>query len=195
MDEFVFDESVIYPRDPTATPERIAQYKEYYPLKYKICKAQKPKRIAEIGVRAGYSAWTFLQASPGATYIGIDANNGKHGGQGGADGRFFEWAKQILSPYDAYLIELDTQTVDDLMIAKIDFFHVDGDHTEEGVIHDLDLAWKAINIDGLILVDDITYLDTVKKGVVRWIDKKNNGHIVVQFVPSIRGEMLIWKKK
>lgn len=191
--EFKFDESIIYPADPTATAERIEQYKEYYKVKYNICKKQNPKVIAEIGVRAGYSGWTFLQACPEAEYIGFDANNGTHGGQGGVDGRYFEWAKKILSPYNNTLIDMDTQTVDVLDIKNVDFFHVDGDHTTKGVQHDLDIVLPTLSKTGLIVVDDITYIDTVRDGVYNWLSKNSN-KIEAEFVKSLRGEMLIRKK-
>lgn len=191
--EFKFDENIICPGDPTATPGRIEEYKEYYKVKYEICKKQSPIRIAEIGVRAGYSAWTFLQACPEATYIGIDANNGTHGGQGGQDGSFFEWTAHILTEYDVELIEMDTQWTDDLGITDIDFFHVDGDHTTKGVQNDLSLAFESINDTGLILVDDITYLESVSIGVRAWIMRMGN-EITTEFVPSLRGEMLIRRK-
>jgi len=190
---FNFDEKIICPEDPTATQERIEQYKEYYKVKYMLCKQQNPKVIAEIGVRAGYSAWTFLQACPEATYIGFDANNGTHGGQGGEDGKFARWAEKILESYNTKLIEMDTQTVDNLNITGVDFFHVDGDHTTVGVQHDLDLAFNAISDTGLIVVDDITYLPEVREGVYIWLNKMI-GKIDTQFVESLRGEMLIRKR-
>jgi hypothetical protein len=193
MSEFSFDEKIICPEDPTATPQRIAQYKEYYKVKYNICKKQNPKVIAEIGVRAGYSAWTFLQAAPGAKYVGLDANNGTHGGQGGTDGKFSTWASKILNEYKFELVEIDTQTVDKLELSDVDLFHVDGDHTVGGVIHDLSIAFKCISDTGLILVDDITYIDTVQAGVLKWIREHEN-FITYEFVPSLRGEMLIRKK-
>lgn len=192
--EFIFDESIIFPKDPTATKKRIEEYKGYYKIKYDICKKQNPKKIVEIGVRAGYSAWTFLQACPEAKYIGIDANNGTHGGAGGEDGRYFEWTRNILSKYNFELIELDTQLVDIIVnIQDVDFFHVDGDHTTQGVQHDLDLAFNSINDSGLILIDDITYLDTVRKGVEIWIKKMGN-NITIEYMPSLRGEMLVRKR-
>jgi predicted O-methyltransferase YrrM len=193
MKDFKFDRSVIYPKDPTASEERIRQYAEYYKIKYQLCKEKNPSKIAEIGVRAGYSAWTFLQAAPKAKYYGFDANNGSHGGQGGKDGRYFRWAKEILKDYDIKLIEKDTQKEEDLNISDIDFFHVDGDHTTNGVKHDLDLAFKAINDNGLILIDDITYIPEVKLGVDQWIEM-NKDVVMNKFVHSLRGEMLIWKK-
>lgn len=190
---FNFDENIICPEDPTATVERIQQYKEYYKIKYELCKKQGPKIIAEIGVRAGYSAWAFLQACPEAKYIGFDANNGTHGGQGGKDGKFAEWAAKILENYDTDLIELDTQKTNDLKINEIDFFHVDGDHSIKGVQHDLDLAFKSISNTGLIVVDDISYINEVKQGVSTWIDKMSD-KIITEFVESLRGEMLIRKR-
>lgn len=189
---FKFDESIIYPKDPTASKKRVNQYKNYYSVKYEICKQQKPSLIVEIGVRAGYSAWTFLQACPKAKYIGIDANNGTHGGQGGKDGSFFRWAKRILSNYDVELIEMDSQKVSKLNIKNVDFFHVDGDHSVEGVMHDLDLAYNCLSDNGMILVDDITYLPEVKKGVNLWLIKMGD-KVKSQFVESLRGEMVIRK--
>ncbi len=193
MGEFIFDEKIICPTDPTASPQRIAQYKEYYKVKYEICKQQNPKIMIEIGVRAGYSAWTFLQACPTALYLGYDANNGLHGGKGGEDGSFFRWASRILTNYNFQLFEIDTQTIMTLGYnEEIDFFHVDGDHTTKGVIHDLDLAYEAINKTGLILVDDITYLPEVRRGVMLWLEKMN-GKVISEFKKSLRGEMLIRK--
>lgn len=191
---FRFDENIICPEDPTATVERIQQYKGYYKIKYDLCKKQNPKIIAEIGVRAGYSAWTFLQACPEAKYIGFDANNGTHGGKGGEDGKFAKWATKILEAYDVELIELDTQKINDLKVNEIDFFHVDGDHSIIGVQHDLDLAFKAIKNTGLIVIDDITYLPEVRKGIYMWINKMKD-KITSEFVESLRGEMLIRKNK
>ena len=59
-------------------------------------------------------------------------------------------------------------------------------------MHDLDLAYEAISETGLILVDDITYLPEVKKGVMLWLEKMN-GKVTSEFKKSLRGEMLIRK--
>lgn len=188
-------ETIICPSDPTATLQRVDDYHKIYQLKYDICKAKNPKRIAEIGVRAGYSAWTFLQACPNATYYGFDANNGTHGGAGGEDGSYWKWAESILSGYgDAItLSEIDTQKVDHLILSDIDLFHVDGDHTVQGVMHDLDLAVQAINDDGWILVDDIVYLEDVAKGATKWLFN-NRDKFDSHFIMSLRGDIIIWRK-
>ena len=91
---YEFDRSIMCPKDPTATSERVKQYEAYYEVKYNIAKEVNPKVIAEIGVRAGYSAWAFLSACPDAKYHGFDAENGTHGGQGGP---WLWWANEILA--------------------------------------------------------------------------------------------------
>jgi len=185
---FIFDENIIYSKDPTATKSRISQYRDYYKVKYDICKEIKPRKMVEIGVRAGYSAWAFLQATPDAEYIGYDDNNGRYGGKGGEDGSFFEWARNILSKYNYKLIELNTQSIKDLGIYDIDFFHIDGDHSKAGVMHDLDLAYNSVRIGGYILVDDVDHIDGVKRGVSEWVD---NHKVETRFIKSLRGECLI----
>jgi predicted O-methyltransferase YrrM len=192
MSEFKFDTKIICPEDPTADKKRIEQYKEYYKVKYAICKEQNPKKIVEIGVRAGYSAWTFMQSCPESKYIGLDANNGTHGGQGGTDKKFMKWARNILKDYNAEIREVDTQKETELDFVDVDFFHVDGDHTTKGVYHDLNLAFKTLSKGGMILVDDIDYIKEVKQGVTSWL-KDNKDKIRYEFRPSLRGECLIWK--
>lgn len=187
---FEFDLNIICPDDPTASPQRVEQYKEYYKIKYKICKEFNPCVIAEIGVRAGYSAWSFLQACPTAKYIGIDADNGKHGGFGGEDGTFSKWAKKILEPYQCQFLKIDTQKTDNLGITNVDMFHIDGDHTAEGVQHDLDLAFTSLNDNGVIVVDDIDYIPPVKEGVSKWLSKTQ---LEFKYIESLRGEFIIFK--
>lgn len=193
MSDFVFDRGIICPQDPTATEQRIKEYEKYYAIKYDICKEINPSRIAEIGVRAGYSAWAFLQACPTAEYYGLDANNGTHGGQGGQDGKFAKWAKKLLENYDTKFIDIDTQKASSLDLRNIDLFHIDGDHTSKGVMHDLDLAIESISDKGFILVDDITFLDSVKSGVEEWL-KRNKDRVNYEYRESLRGECLIEKK-
>ena len=192
--QFEFDTSIICPNDPTATPERIEGYKSHYTTKYLICKLLNPKTIVEIGVRAGYSSWAFFQACPDATIYGFDNNCGKHGGQGGEKGEYKRWAKKILAPYHFKSFNLDTQIVNKLpLVDEIDFMHIDGDHTRQGVYNDLVLALKHVKAGGYILIDDIDYIPEVLEGVSDFIRlyKREIEHI---YLPSFRGEMLIRKK-
>ena len=200
MINFKFDPTIICPEDPTATPERIEGYKSHYATKYLICKLLNPKTIVEIGVRAGYSCWAFFQACPEATIYGFDNNCGEHGGKGGSDGKYKEWAKKLLSDYDFEYFDRNTQQSIFLLFragrlpsfadGEIDFFHVDGDHTTEGVYHDLKLAMRHLKEGGYILVDDIDYLPQVKEGVTMFL---KDYHVESIYIPSFRGEMLIKK--
>jgi len=190
MSNFIFKESVLYPEDKRINATNLKVFAKYYEIKYNICKSINPKKIAEIGVRAGYSGWSFLQAAPTAEYIGLDANNGKHGGRGGQDGCYKKWAKKLLSPYNYSLIDIDTQKAEKLDLTEIDFFHVDGDHSVIGVQHDLDLAFPTLSKNGVILVDDVDYLPKVKEGVDSWL-KKMKGKVTTKYVKSYRGELLI----
>ena len=188
--KYQWDPTIICGQDPTATPERVNQYRTYYRVKYDIVQMVNPKTIVEIGVRAGYSAWAFLTACPDAKYEGFDADNGTHGGQGGP---WTWWAKKILSERGFNFkihTPVNTQNMDKMPISA-DFYHVDGDHTEKGVIHDLNICFEAALPGASILVDDYEYIETVRNGVDKWIAK--NPGISYEIIPSLRGEVLITK--
>ena len=194
---FIFDTSIIFPGDPTASPDRVELYKLLYAEKYDIITTRcgNISTMLEIGVRAGYSAHTFLQAFPAAMFVGMDANNGTHGGQGGRDGRYMQWARKILSPYNAVLLKRDTQAMTALLLVGYDFIHVDGDHTSEGVMHDLDICLPALTETdaATILVDDYSYLETVKRGVDLWLNA-NSDNVRAEFINTTRGDVLIRRK-
>lgn len=203
MSDFEFDTKIICPWDPTATHKRIEQYKEYYKIKHDIVKECNPKVIIEIGVRAGYSAWAFLQACPKAKYYGFDADNKTHGGQGPKS--YIPWAKEILKNYDATITSpFDTQIADVLPVGG-DFYHIDGDHTTDGVMHDLSICCLGLQDNGHMLVDDYDYIKDVKTGVDRWLtspvsprNKKgafdpSSVRIKHEYRKSLRGEILITK--
>lgn len=186
---------VMCPDDVTLTQERFDLYQKLYSEKYNIVNGLKINSILEIGVRAGYSAYTFLQAFPDAKYIGLDPHNGTHGGKGGDNYVYEKWAKYILEGYNFELHRIDTQTETDLSrFGKFDFIHVDGDHTPEGVYHDLDLCFKILTEGGSILIDDYTYINDVKIGVDKWI-RKNIDRVEWEFIDTVRGDIMIRAKK
>lgn len=191
MSGFIWDPGIICPTDPTATAGRIKQYAEYYRVKYEIALEAAPETILEIGVRAGYSAWAFFQAAPGALYVGIDANNGRHGGKGGEDLSFFKWAARILSPYRTMLVHADTRRTATLPFEKGGFglIHVDGDHSAAGVTNDLELCRPLLAPGGVLLVDDVDYIPGVRRGLSRWLEGRPEAR--VEYRKSLRGEALI----
>jgi len=190
---FVFTKNIICPDDPTCDENRFKMYEKYYEVKYMICKLCAPNIIAEIGVRAGYSAWSFLQARPKAKYYGFDANNGMHGGQGGKDGKFKNWTMNILKEYNVVYQEIDTQKLNILPVQdKIDFFHIDGDHSYNGVMHDLELVSKHLSKNGYMLIDDIDYIKDVKASTSDLVIKHKLDFEFI-YLPSFRGELLLRK--
>ena len=194
MNDFEFPKEMMCPED--IENGKYDLFKEIYKEKYYIIKDNCPhaSRILEIGVRAGYSAWTFLQCCPDAEYIGLDPHNGTHGGKGGEDGKYERWAEKILEPHYFHLYQVDTQTGDTKVYGKFDFIHVDGDHTAIGVWNDMNLCFPMLNDSrSCMLVDDYDYLPAVKEGVDEWLDDNPDiGHIKID---TVRGDVLIWNRK
>lgn len=184
--------AIVCPADPTATQGRINQYRDYYQVKYEIAAERAVSMIVEIGVRAGYSAWAFLQAHPEARYRGYDNGSTRHGGFAGA----LTWAENILRPYDATIVRCDTQQVDvlpGLDANQADLFHVDGDHSKAGVMHDLDLAYYHTRPGGMILLDDVSHIEGVRHAANDWQNKMGLS-VLAEFRPSLRGELLMVKQ-
>ena len=168
---------------------------EYYREKFRICKLFGPASIAEIGVRWGYSAFAFLCAEPSASYTGWDLIGGGHGGVA-ADtfGRVAELLKSNFPDAGIELIHADTRQLESLG-GPYDFIHVDGNHSSVAAIGDMELAFKSLSPGGVMLVDDYEYIAGVKIAADRFI--LNNREKIEQFytVESLRGEMVIRRKK
>lgn len=125
--------------------------RRYYPCKYHIAGLLQPKTIAEIGVRAGYSAASFLSACPTARYFGFDywGRGDQHGGWDDAKGHATTMLREKFPGAELTFTELDTRGVDRLDVPRPDLFHVDGDHSEAGAYHDLALASRKIENRGV----------------------------------------------
>jgi hypothetical protein len=76
----------------------------YYKSLFELAREWNARRIVEIGVRAGYSALTMLLANPGATLIGIDADEDERfaNSQIGSKG-YWHHAQAILKSFDFHL--------------------------------------------------------------------------------------------
>jgi len=170
-------------------------YYEYYLGKYMVCRMFGPQAIAEVGVRWGYSAFSFLQAAPQASYTGYDLLKG---GYGGAKVDTYDWVYEMLSRHfpQAKRISLrhrDTRQLETLG-GPYDFVHIDGNHREEACYHDIDMAMTACRAGGVVLVDDYVKVDGVKRAVDSYV-KKNAGQIGRYFrMPSLTGEFILVRK-
>lgn len=190
--------SIIEPSDYkriTQSKDYLDKRYKYYKDKYEIIKRFNPKSICEIGVRYGYSAYSFLSAHPDTSYTGYDIINGGHGGAKDID--TFTYVKKLLSTFskaDINLVHQNTQELE-FLNDNYDFIHVDGDHSYVGCYNDLVLALNSINTEGVILVDD--YTDGIEVGnSTRDFIKDNQVFIeYTEYVDTLHGDMIIKIKK
>jgi predicted O-methyltransferase YrrM len=174
-------------RDRHGRPE----FHAYYRTKYLLAAMFQPAAIAEIGVRRGYSAWSFLRACPTAAYHGFDKQAGTHGGAGVTS---FDWflmlAGRDFPDADIQVERLDTQTLASLG-GPYDLIHIDGDHSKPGCYRDLGLADRALAPGGVIVVDDYRYIAGVRRGVDRFVRDHPTAFPERIEVPSLRGEYVL----
>lgn len=131
----------------------------YYEALFKVATQWRCERIVEIGVRSGYSALTWLLANPGATLIGVEADEDErsvntHTGRKG----LWRHAQTILRSLPFHLVLVDSHSLRRLPDA--DLIYVDGDHTFKGCLADLRLAEQSTN---RIVVDDYDSIPGVRQ--------------------------------
>ena len=181
---------IFHPKD-TYQDWTTKEWWEYYYCKYfyaeTVCKA---KHILEIGVRLGYSAYSFLSNKYCETYTGIDIQKPLDGGM---EFKTFDWVKEkVFSKFPnvkTELIEGNTQ-IDAWPSKKYDLIHIDGDHSTAGALHDCKEAWDILLPGGLMIVDDYTFIPEVTQAVEEFLHLKNMPRIIGY---SKRGDCLIFR--
>jgi predicted O-methyltransferase YrrM len=145
--------------------------KVYYETKAKIARWIKPKRVVEIGVRAGYSALAFYMGHPYQEFYGMDMDEGYWGGVVGYLAHALRALGSLDGPCSVRLDRLDSQSVQVLRMEgqQADLFHVDGNHTPKGAAHDILLALTSGA--RYIVVDDYDFTPLVAEGA-DWAIKK-----------------------
>jgi len=168
-------------------PERPSpEYRYQYQQKFMAAVGAKPAVIAEIGVRAGYSALAMLLAAPGARYIGFEQDAGNFGGEVGITARA---VPTVLAGFPHEIRYTDTgalRVIDD----AVDLFHIDGNHSYDGTMHDLELAWACSRY---VLVDDYEYIKSTQAAVDHFIVTHRLAYPLCQFMTDggFRGSMLL----
>lgn len=132
---------------------------DYYSWYAAIGRYFKPKRIAEIGVRYGYSLYAMVTATghepqdmtlmgwdletylytPGCTKVVQDMMRGKG------------YLKSSISKLDTFTV----QSLDGCN--EMDLFHVDGAHDYMHVKHDVKLALQSLRSGGVLIMDDCEF--------------------------------------
>lgn len=161
--------------------------------KYEIAFELKPRRIVEIGVRAGYSAWSMIQGAEPESYFGIDL----YGDNDAASlwmPAFYRTAHKLLSGLKTPFVIIRHDSHRLAGVPTSDFYHVDGDHSEDGAYMDLMLCWRSLPDEGYILCDDYDFMSDVRRAVDRFCDERHT-LLTTRYIKSYRGEFLIRKNK
>jgi len=154
---------------------------EYYYCKYLIAHVLHPKKIVEIGIRAGLSAWTFTLASGAIQYTGYDTY--------AETAECRPLAERRLLAYKRFdIIVADSQRL--VKVPKADLYHVDGLHTRAGTYGDLCLCYDHAPDGAAILVDDVMCGPHVIAGVYDFV--RDRGCYPI-FFKDLRGEALFFK--
>lgn len=158
----------------------------------------KAKQIIEIGVAYGYHCEYILQKNTEVHYLGIDPYKsnydpndkfaeevkimfGEETDQAGLN-TLYELVNTKMTAYGERfkllrnnVEEVDSKINDD----SIDLIYVDGDHTYDGVIKDLNFSWKKINKEHGILCGDDYSWDPVKRACDDFFSSKNIKYSVI----------------
>lgn len=180
--------TVVHPTEKSR-PQMFLRW-EYFYTKYSICKLIKPKKICELGVRFGYSAYSFCLTGP-EIYHGYD----KPDLEGGAfiSGDPHEYCKSIISDLvkEVKITNINTKELTPKIMDSYDFIHVDAGHTYEDATRDLNIALSVALPGAYILVDDYKTDVEVARATEDFINKNKQKIEHSMYFMSLKGERLI----
>jgi len=169
---------------------RVSQFNsaDYINFKREVARAIQPRSILEIGIGMGVAALAFLEASPfGATYTGID-NDYEYEKKFSV--RPTDYVRDLLgnAGYHTDIVVADSSALTELPARWYDLAHIDGDHREPAVRHDVTLAWQAGS--KWILCDDARDTEVVR-GIFNALHDLNRGSVDWAYFPQGSGNILI----
>ncbi len=130
-------ETVLCPGDPA----RVNRYVKSVWIKYQIAHYLQPRRVVELGIRAGYSTWAMHAGCSSAGFIGYDSYAPGNQGEYGHEKELRQHAEGLYSRIGGTLIREDTQRLTRLPAA--DLYHVDAAHRFEAAYRDILLCLKS----------------------------------------------------
>jgi predicted O-methyltransferase YrrM len=164
------------------------RYYEYY---YAISKYYQPKSILEIGVRYGYSLGSMIKGSDNIQKVlGLDIDAYEKNSLKIAE----ENIKTNINPNIEYEFLLKSSHEFSELPDFYDIIHIDGDHSYEGKVQDLNLT---IGHCKVVIVDDYNndyFLDVIKNATNNFVEKNKEYIKNTYFLDSARGTFIIEMK-
>jgi predicted O-methyltransferase YrrM len=174
---------------------RTPEYYQCYMEKREIAMnfASNAKVIAEIGVRAGYSAHAFLSGvkSPKA-YVGYDLFKEYSGWKRGKENVEMIIRRDFPEVFTC-IVQSDSTKVDFIGLNDVDLFHVDGDHTFAGCYRDMSIVWPIVAKGGVMLVDDYDHVAEVKTAIDKFVNERRTEMSLCAYKKTLRGDMIMIK--
>lgn len=141
--------------------------KNQYEVYTEVARMHEPLSYLEIGVWHGWSAMAVLLGWPLIREVALVDDESRKVSLEEARQNIWEMCHKLgwLVKPSVRLVVADTKTLTELPgDGVIDLIHVDGEHTTQAVLHDLELALPRLSLEGTILVDDYS-IPKVKAGV------------------------------
>ena len=169
-----------------------------YGLLAELCREVNAKKLIEIGVAYGFHAEYILTSLSDINYVGVDpyaANydpndsfcNDVYSHFGGVNpqeamDKLYNEVKNELSNYKNATLMRGTfeEMASNFEDNSVDVIFIDGDHTYEGALKDLQIAYSKVNKQkGIICGDDISW-DGVKAACDHFFQSKNLTYTIEQ---------------
>jgi predicted O-methyltransferase YrrM len=157
---------------------------------YLLASIVRPRVIAEMGSRFGYSLKCFVEGAgyPMDQYV---LRSFDYECDGIETLKIMEdYFKNVLGVQDMIVTKVDTQSIESLELdGQCDLCLVDGMHTVEGCRHECWMAWKALKSGGVMVVDDF-HVDMPKEGLEIFCAEAG---VTYEALNSFRGMAIIIK--
>ena len=140
-------------------------------LLWKVCEFFQPKKILEIGFLAGQSLGLIYEASDNADFISVDIDYTHR--------TVFD--KLFPSPNGKFIKD---SSMNLNLTEKFDLVHIDGDHSYEYVVNDIQKVLPLLHNNSILCMDD--FKDTKYPGVSKAVKEYLLGQH--DFVPFLSGD-------
>lgn len=155
-----------------------------YEVYYAISKYFQPKSILEIGVRFGYSLGAMIVASDNIeNAIGYDIDQYDKDSTITASTNI----KKIIKNINLSIQFVNSQEIS-VLDRYYDIIHIDGDHSYDGKMHDLNLTIDKCRV---VIVDDYHFIEWIGRACNSFAEKHKDKIQETIVIDSFRGTFII----